>query len=267
MAVTKAVILARGLGTRMRANDESTNLSGEQAAAASAGTKGLINVGRPFLDYVISAFADAGIKEVCLVIGPEHDAFRNYYDNVEKNRVTITYAIQEEPLGTANAVAAAADFIGEDRSLVLNSDNYYPVPVLKQLVQAPGLAVAGFSRAELIANSNIEAERVKSYAIMDVGDGVLQNIIEKPSDVEMAAHPDAPVNMNCWLFDQSIITACESIEPSVRGEYELTDAVRYLIRNGSNIEVVPVACGVLDMSSRRDIGAIKDALQDVEVSL
>ena len=134
-------------------------------------------------------------------------------------------------------------------------------------MQAPGLAVAGFSRAELIANSNIEAERVKSYAIMDVGDGVLQNIIEKPSDVEMAAHPDAPVNMNCWLFDQSIITACESIEPSVRGEYELTDAVRYLIRNGSNIEVVPVACGVLDMSSRKDIGAIKDALQDVEVSL
>ena len=261
MAVTKAVILARGLGTRMRANDESTNLSGEQAAAASAGTKGLINVGRPFLDYVISAFADAGIKEVCLVIGPEHDAFRNYYDNVEKHRVTITYAIQEEPLGTANAVAAAAGFIGKDRSLVLNSDNYYPLPVLKQLVHA------GFSRAELIANSNIEAERVKAYAIMDVSDGLLRNIIEKPSDVEMAAHPDAPVNMNCWLFDQSIVTACENIEPSVRGEYELTDAVRYLIHNGSQIKVVPVASGVLDMSSRKDIGAIKDALQDVSVNL
>ena len=108
---------------------------------------------------------------------------------------------------------------------------------------------------------------MKAYAIMDVSDGVLKTIIEKPSDVEMAAHPDAPVNMNCWLFDQNIITACENIKPSVRGEYELTDAVRYLIQNGSNIEVVPVACGVLDMSSRTDIGAIKDALQDVSVNL
>ena len=78
MAVTKAVVFARGLGTRVRAHDETTNLSWQPAAPASAGTKGLINVGRPFLDYVISAFADAGIKEVCLVIGPEHDVFRNY---------------------------------------------------------------------------------------------------------------------------------------------------------------------------------------------
>ena len=267
MTVTKAVILARGLGTRMRADDGTTNLAGDQAAAASAGTKGLINVGRPFLDYVISSFADAGIKEVCLVIGPEHNAFRKYYDQVEKSRVTISYAIQEEPLGTANAVAAAADFIGNDRALVLNSDNYYPLEVLKQIVKVPGLATAGFARQELIAKSNIEAARVKSYAIMDVENGKLCNIIEKPSEAEISAFPDAPISMNCWIFDARIIPACQTVKPSVRGEYELVDAVRYLIENGEEITVVPAAAGVLDMSSRKDIAEIKTALSGVPVQL
>lgn len=267
MTVTKAVILARGLGTRMRADDGSTHLAGAQAATAAAGTKGLINVGRPFLDYVISSFAQAGIKEVCLVIGPEHNAFREYYDQVEKSRVTISYAIQEEPLGTANAVAAAADFIGSDRALVVNSDNYYPLAVLRKILNVPGLATAGFARDKLIAESNIEAERVKSYAIMDVENGKLRNIIEKPSEAQMSVFPDAPISMNCWIFDARIISACQTVKPSVRGEYELVDAVRYLIENGEEITVVPVAAGVLDMSSRKDIEAIKTALSGVPVQL
>lgn len=55
--VTKAIILARGLGTRMRKQAQSAQLSADQQAAANAGTKALINVGRPFLDYIISAIA------------------------------------------------------------------------------------------------------------------------------------------------------------------------------------------------------------------
>ena len=120
----KAIILARGLGSRMRKESEGVALSSEQSAAADAGVKAMISIGRPFLDHVISALADAGFVDVCLVIGPEHDIIRNYYDALDKSRVTIGYAVQEEPLGTANAVLAAEAFAGDDRVLVINSDNY-----------------------------------------------------------------------------------------------------------------------------------------------
>lgn len=95
----KAVIMARGLGTRMRKAAVGVSLTAEQASAAQAGVKAMISLdGRPFLDYVISSLADAGFDQFCLVIGPEHDLIRDYYDSCEKSRVEITYAIQEQPL-------------------------------------------------------------------------------------------------------------------------------------------------------------------------
>src|SRR5437879_406656 len=101
---TKAVILARGLGTRMRRSDPTAVLDARQAAVAETGVKGMIPVGRPFLDYSLSALADAGYREVCLVIGPEHDAVRAYYTAVggegRTKRLRITFAVQPQPTGT-----------------------------------------------------------------------------------------------------------------------------------------------------------------------
>src|SRR5512141_210353 len=99
---TKAVILARGLGTRMRRAADGAALDSNQAAVADTGVKAMIPIGRPFLDYVLSALADAGIGEVCLVVGPEHDAIRRYYrDEAHVERLRIAFATQERPLGTA----------------------------------------------------------------------------------------------------------------------------------------------------------------------
>ena len=72
----KVVVLARGLGTRMRRNDGAAKVDGQQAAVADAGIKALIPIDRPFLDYVLSAAADAGYRHACLVIGPEQEAIR-----------------------------------------------------------------------------------------------------------------------------------------------------------------------------------------------
>ena len=74
----KAVILARGLGTRMRKDDSSAELSGEQAKFAGMGVKAMIPIERPFLDYVISALADAGYRRICLVVGAEHGDMKDY---------------------------------------------------------------------------------------------------------------------------------------------------------------------------------------------
>ena len=81
-ATTKAVILARGLGSRMRRADADARVDERQARVADAGMKAMIPIGRPFLDHVISGLADAGITDVCLVIGPEHDVIRAYYDSL-----------------------------------------------------------------------------------------------------------------------------------------------------------------------------------------
>ena len=131
--VEKAVILARGLGTRMRKSDASAALDQKQMEIASFGIKGMIPIGRPFLDYVLSGLADAGYSRVCLVIGPEHQIVRDYYQSNPPSRVRVEFAIQEKPLGTADAVMSARDFAGSDHFLVINSDNYYPADVLKAL--------------------------------------------------------------------------------------------------------------------------------------
>ncbi|MDO5746817.1 MAG: nucleotidyltransferase family protein [Actinomycetaceae bacterium] len=266
--ITKAVVLARGLGTRMRADDPSADLTDEQAKVAAQGAKGMIDVGRPFLDYVISALGDAGITDICLVIGPEHDVFRNYYGKMETTRLRLHFAIQEEPLGTANAVQAAESFADDNPIIVVNSDNYYPANALATLVRGGGSGVIGFERQAMINKSNIPADRITAFAILDVDDkGHMKGILEKPSQDVLKAHPSAPLSMNAWAFSPLVFEACRSIEKSERGEYEIIDAADWMTEHGEVFPVYEVEEGVLDMSRRTDIQAVKDALKDIPVTL
>lgn len=262
----KAVILARGLGKRMRAPAPAlANLSQEQIDAAEHGIKGMIPFGRPFLDYVISALADAGCNLICLVIGPEHETIRNYYQGLAASRIAISYAVQQHPLGTADAVAAAADFTGADNFLVVNSDNYYPVEALRRLRMLASSGVIGFERAGLLQYGNIGAERLSAYAILDRNqEDELVRIEEKPASVD----PRALIGMNAWSFTPGIFRACAAIERSERGEYELPSAVQYAIEHlGERFRVVPYPGGVLDLSNRGDIGAVARYLEGISVVL
>jgi len=266
----KAVVLARGLGTRMRRADPDAALDERQAAVAASGMKGMMPVGRPFLDYAISAIADAGYHEVCLVIGPEHGAVREYYGGeVKPQRVSIHFAEQAEPLGTADAVLAAQGFAAGEPFLVVNSDNYYPPNVLRMLREAGGMCLPGFNPVALATEGNVPAERIAQFALVEMSaSGTLQRIVEKPNDETLAAWKGEPlVSMNCWMFTHEIFEACRSIEPSSRGELELPHAVQYLVDAGVEIRVLPVSAAVLDLSSRSDIAAVKDRLSKVSVQL
>ncbi|HMQ66825.1 MAG TPA: nucleotidyltransferase family protein [Arachnia sp.] len=268
-APTKAVILARGLGSRMRKDADGVALTSEQAKAADSGVKAMISVGRPFLDHVVSALADAGFADVCLVIGPEHDVIRDYYDALPKTRVNVAYAVQEEPLGTANAVLAAEDFAGDDRVLVINSDNYYPAAALRLLADVPGSALVGFTREGLLTRSNIAPEKIAAFALATAdADGNLAELVEKPdAATALRLGPDAVVSMNCWLCGPAIFDAARAIPRSTRGEYEITDAVRAAIAAGDPYALVVSEDGVLDMSARDDIASVAAALGDREVLL
>ena len=267
----KAVILARGLGTRMRKADSSAELTAAEAAAADSGVKAMIPIGRPFLDYVLSALADAGLREVCLVIGPEHDAVREYYGGAAGlTRVRVSFAIQEKPLGTADAVASAAGVVGSRDFLVLNSDNYYPVDAYRALLALDGPGLVAFERDAMIRESNVPADRVRQFAVIRIApDESMLDIVEKPDAGTLASFGDQVyLSMNCWRFDASVLDACRRVPLSARGERELTDAVRHAAHEaGTRFRVVRMKAGVLDLSSRGDIAGVASRLANVEVRL
>jgi dTDP-glucose pyrophosphorylase len=265
---TQAVILARGLGTRMRRESGAVALSAEQARAAAAGAKGMMPLfSRPFLDYVISALADAGITDVVLVIGPEHQEVRRYYEiTAVPGRVRVRFAVQAEAKGTADAVHAARDAVHDAPFLALNSDNYYPVAAYRDLAALGGAGLVAFDADALVRDGGIEPERVLRYALLDAdSDGWLREIREKPAaDDPLALRDERWVSMNLWSFTPTIFEACARIRPSARGELELADAVMVAIRDlGERFRVVPMRAGVLDLSSRADVAFVASRLEQV----
>lgn len=248
----------------MRLGKADAELSRVQSRAADLGSKAMMPLafGRPFLDWVLSALADAGIREVCLVVAPEHSDIRKYYSALTLTRIRIDFAVQLEPRGTADALLAAEAFAKNELVLVLNADNYYPAEAFRALVTLGAPALVAFERDALLAASNIEPERVANYALVDVDDeGRLRRIVEKPDAAALAAWSGKEyVSMNLWALPPTIYAACRAIRPSARGEFELPAAVQYAIDEmGTEFRAIPMrgaGAGVLDLSNRGDISAV-----------
>ncbi len=267
---TRAIVLARGLGTRLRREDPAAALTPEQAAAAQAGAKGLVPVGRPFLDYLLSSLADAGVTDVGLVIGPGPQPLRDRYNkDVVPARLRIAFPVQERPLGTADALLAAEAFARDEEFLVVNSDNVYPASALAALRALPGPGLPVFRPETLIAGG-IPADRVRDFAVVRVdAGGFLRQIAEKPDAAAMAGFgPQLLVSMNCWRFSGEIFEACRSIAPSIRGELELPRAVQDAVdRLGARLRAVRCDDPVLDLSTRADVARVAERLRGVRVNL
>jgi glucose-1-phosphate thymidylyltransferase len=254
----------------MRAENGDASIDAGQARVADSGVKAMIPMGRPFLDYVLGSLADAGFTKVCLVIGPEHTQVRRYYEKeAALSRITVEFAEQLRPLGTADAVLAAESFADGETFVVLNSDNYYGSEVLSELNRIEEPAVIGFARSGLIELGNVPPERVTRFGALDMGpDGYLRRILPKPSEAMLRSGEEIYGSMNCWLFDSSIFRACREITVSPRGELELPRAVQLAIdSHGLKMKVIKVRAPVLDLSSRTDIAGVQERLRGVEVSL
>jgi glucose-1-phosphate thymidylyltransferase len=253
----------------MRKADAAAALDPAQAAVADRGVKGMIPIGRPFMDYLISALADAGFTHVCLVIGPEHELVRDYYEReVRVSRVALHFAVQQEPRGTADAVLAAEEFARGESFGVINSDNYYPVSALAELHRRSTPALVAFERESLVTLGNVPAAGVARFGALDIDDaGFLRRIVATP----VASADDGRelyASMNCWLFTSAIFRACREVPLSARGELELPQAVQLAIdAHGMRVEAVRLRAGVLDMSSRGDVASVAERLMGVEVVL
>ncbi|MBL0940296.1 MAG: nucleotidyltransferase family protein [Gemmatimonadaceae bacterium] len=270
LSIRTAVILAAGQGSRMRRAAAEATLDAEQAAVAASGVKGMMPFGRPFLEYVISALADAGITQVVLVIGPTHDIIREHFTHaVEPKRVRIRFAVQPEPIGTANAVCVAAEVVGHEPFLVLNADNYYPVDAYRLLAEQDEAGTVAFDREALVADGNIDPERVRAFAVLDVdSDSTLRGIIEKPGDSLSLDDPRARwVGMNVWAITPALVDACARVPRSTRGEFELPEAVALAVREGVRVRAFPLAASVLDLSHRTDVAAVQNRLSSITPAL
>lgn len=256
--------MARGLGRRMQAPGAAA-LDSAQAAAADAGLKAMIPFERPFLDYVLHNLADAGVTDIGLVLGPEHESVRDYYRSVPKRRIRVSFLEQAQPLGTADAVLSARDWTGTSPFIVLNADNLYPVPVLERLSEGTSPALPAFVRDSL----ELSLERIGSFALLERdAQGALARIVEKPGVEAMrTAGPEALVSMNIWRFDERIYPFCRDVPLSARGERELPQAVGLAVTHGMTFEVFPAQGPVLDLSSRADVEAVSRALEGRAVSL
>jgi dTDP-glucose pyrophosphorylase len=263
----RAVVLARGLGRRMQEPNSAAVLDEGQRKAAAAGLKALMPIaGRPFLDFVLSAIADAGLTHVALVVAPDHDAFHRYYA-VEHPpvRLQIDFVVQKDAIGTADAVLAAERWTAGESFLVMNSDNLYPADVLERLaaLAEPGLPV--FTRDDLVKTSNIPLERIQAFALVEVDqDGYVSDIVEKPSDDRLSAvGGSAAVSMNCWRFDSRMFEFCRDVPRSPRGEFELPEAVRLAVRHGVPFKTFAAHGPVLDLSRRADTAEVARRLATV----
>lgn len=271
--IRTAVIMARGLGTRMRRADTEATLDADQAAVADTGAKGMIPIGRPFLEYLLSALADAGIIRVVLVVAPGADPIRRHFTTVAPpHRVQVEFAEQPEPIGTADAVVRAAAVVGHEPFLVLNADNYYPVAAYAALAAETSAGVAAFDRDALVREGNIDAERVRAYAVLDIitdaqaatSKTQLRGIVEKPGESLDLDSPAARwVGMNLWAVTPAIVDACRRVPRSRRGEFELPEAVGLALSEGVEVRVICMTAPVLDLSQRSDIATVARHLRDV----
>ncbi len=257
-----AVVLAAGRGTRMREARPGEELDPAQALAAAHGLKGMIpdGAGRPFLDHVLSSLADAGIDDICLVVGPDHGVVRQHYTRQPPRRIRLTFVVQQEARGTADAVRMVEPWANTRDFLVLNADNLYPVPAIRALGELGSPGLIAFDRDALIRDGNIDAARIAAFALLELdADDILTAIIEKPvAGVKAAqpAHPSVSISMNLWRFDSRIFPACRQVPSSPRGEFELPLAVAVAIKEGVRFRAIRMQAGVLDLSNRGDIATM-----------
>jgi glucose-1-phosphate thymidylyltransferase len=268
---SRAIVLAAGHGRRLRAGAaDAPALSADQRETAARGLKGLVPVGgRPWLDRVLESLAAAGIREVCLVVGPGTEAVRSRYEGEAPAGLRIAFARQEVPRGTADALLAAEPWAGDEPFLLVNADNLYPPDGLRALAALPGAGVLALDRAALLAarGTGVVEERLAAYALIEIdAGGRLRRIREKPglAALREAAEP-VLVGVNAWRFTPTIFAACRAIGPSERGELELPAAVQHAVDElGEPFAVVVSAGPFHDLTEAGDIPALERRLAAAE---
>lgn len=241
----KGVLLSGGTGSRLR-------------PITHTGPKQLVPVAnKPVLEYAIEDFKAAGITEIGVILGNKgRDEIQELLGDGSKYDVDITYIVQGNPLGLAHAAACARDFVGDDNFVMYLGDN-----LLKSGITD---LVESFEAGDY--GAGIALQRVDSpeaFGIVDVDeDGNVTELIEKPDN--------PPTNLaliGMYVFSPAVFDAIDDLEPSWRGELEITDAIQSLLEDGHEIDSHVVTDWWKDTGRPEDIlEANRLVLEDAELT-
>jgi glucose-1-phosphate thymidylyltransferase len=214
----KGLVLAGGAGTRLR---PITYTSAKQLVPVA---------NKPILFYGLEAMAAAGIDEIGIIVGDTRAEVMEAVGDGGRWGVGITFIPQDAPLGLAHCVLIAGDFLGDDDFVMYLGDN-----LLEQDLTA---FVDEFLKARandaVKPSAQILLKRVPDphrFGIAELdGDGHVVRLVEKPADP-----PSDLALVGVYLFDHSIHDAVRAIQPSERGELEITDAIQWLLDQGLRI--------------------------------
>lgn len=210
----KAIILCAGKGTRLRPFTYTT-------------AKHLIPVAnKPVILYTIEKIKSTGITQIGMIVSRENRAdFENTLGDGSKYGVEITYILQTEPKGLAHAVLMAKDFLGDEDFLMYLGDNLIMDdirPFVEDFREKEDLSA-------LIMLSPVNDPTRFGIAIME-GNRIIKTI-EKPKEPRSNL-----AIIGLYLFRKDIFDGIANIKPSWRGEYEITDAIDWLIQNKGTVE-------------------------------
>lgn len=223
----KGLILSGGAGTRLR---PITHTSAKQLVPIA---------NKPILFYGIEDMAEAGITDIAIIVGETGDDIREAVGDGSRFGVEVTYIAQDAPLGLAHCVRIAADFLGGDDFVMYLGDNMLEQGLVefvdgfeasRESVRSPQLG----SEAKAAAVAQIllaEVDDPRSFGVADIDEnGAVRQLVEKPDDP-----PSNLALVGVYLFDRHILEAVEAIEPSPRGELEITDAIQWLVDQGHEV--------------------------------
>jgi glucose-1-phosphate thymidylyltransferase len=227
----KGLVLSGGAGTRLR---PITHTSAKQLVPVA---------NKPVLFYGLESLRDAGVREVGIVVGDTHAEIEAAVGDGSQFGLRVTYIRQDAPLGLAHAVLTAEHFLGDSPFVMYLGDN-----LLRDGIQD---LVAAFRAGD--ADAMILLQRVpnpQSYGVAELADGRVVRLVEKP------AEPKSDLALvGVYMFTPAILAAAKAINPSARGELEITDAIQYLIDQGLRVDPSEVT------GWWKDTGKLEDMLE------